>query len=87
LVSCVSKKPPDLGLVDGHNCASIRPALLGNEIFLLPGQIGDAILYFRPPFGPASINVRDIILPALPADLTQAWMRGWARARGREYFS
>jgi len=33
------------------------PALLYNKLVLLPGQIADAILYFRPPFEPTGINV------------------------------
>jgi hypothetical protein len=32
-------------------------ALLYNKIFLLPGQIADTILYFRPPFKPTRIDV------------------------------
>ena len=34
------------------------PLILYNKLFLLPGQIADPILYFRPPFEPTCIDVR-----------------------------
>jgi len=42
-------------------------ALLGNEVFLLARQIGDAIPYVRPALEPTGIVVGDIVFSASPA--------------------
>jgi hypothetical protein len=39
----------DIGFVDSPETFFEEPPFLSNKIFLLPGEIGDAILYFRPP--------------------------------------
>lgn len=39
----------DIGFADRPQLLLDPLELLRNKIFLLPGEIGDAILYFRPP--------------------------------------
>jgi hypothetical protein len=58
--------------------------LLGNKVFVLPGQMGDAIPYFRPPLKPTGIHVRDIVVLTAPANFT---VSAYARLRRAIAFS
>jgi hypothetical protein len=66
----------NISLMDRPQLLLDPPALLYKKLFLLPGQIADTILYFRPPLEPTGIAVSIIIIARFPASLP---VSGYAR--------
>jgi hypothetical protein len=79
-ISFGDEKVLDIGFVDSPEAFFDALALLGDQLFRLARQIGDAIPYFWPPLKPTGIYVRGIIRPTLPANFT---VRAYPRLRQR----